>query len=82
LSGYDGRICTINAGKISEEELGRSFPNIPMLGAVVIVSGIIPIENFINDMEDSFKHKFASKPQVIEGNMRALKRSLKEVQEI
>jgi pyruvate ferredoxin oxidoreductase gamma subunit len=82
LSGYGGRICTINAGKISEEELGRSFPNIPMLGAVVIVSGVIPVENFISDMEDSFKHKFASKPQVIEGNMRALKRSLKEVQEI
>jgi pyruvate ferredoxin oxidoreductase gamma subunit len=82
LNGYGGRICTINAGKISEEELGRSFPNIPMLGAVVVVSGIIPIENFINDMENSFRHKFASKPQVIEGNMKALKRSLKEVQEI
>ena len=37
-------------------------------------------EEFIKDMEGSFKHKFASKPQVIEGNMRALKRSLEEVQ--
>jgi pyruvate ferredoxin oxidoreductase gamma subunit len=53
-----------------------------MLGAVVMVSGIIPIENFIHDMEDSFKHKFASKSQVIEGNMKALKRSLKEVREV
>ena len=30
-------------------------------------------------MKSSFQHKFASKPQVIEGNMRALKRSLEEV---
>jgi pyruvate ferredoxin oxidoreductase gamma subunit len=30
-------------------------------------------------MEKSFHHKFATKPQVIEGNMRALKRAMQEV---
>jgi len=74
LKGYEGRVCTIDAGKISEEELGKNFPNTPML------AGVIGEEEFIKDMEGSFKHKFASKPQVIEGNMRALKRSLEEVQ--
>ena len=63
-----------------EEELGKNFPNTPMLAAIVRVSGVIGEEEFIKDMEGSFKHKFASKPQVIEGNMRALKRSLEEVQ--
>ena len=80
LKGYEGRVCTIDAGKISEEELGKNFPNTPMLAAIVRVSGVIGVEEFIKDMEGSFKHKFASKPQVIEGNMRALKRSLEEVQ--
>ena len=80
LKGYEGRVCTIDAGKISEEELGKNFPNTPMLAAIVKVSGVIGEEEFIKDMEGSFKHKFASKPQVIEGNMRALKRSLDEVQ--
>ena len=80
LKGYAGRVCTIDAGKISEEELGKNFPNTPMLAAIVRVSGVIGEEEFIKDMEGSFKHKFASKPQVIEGNMRALKRSLEEVQ--
>ena len=80
LKGYEGRVCTIDAGKISEEELGKNFPNTPMLAAIVRVSGVIGEEEFITDMEGSFKHKFASKPQVIEGNMRALKRSLEEVQ--
>ena len=80
LKGYEGRVCTIDAGKISEEELGKNFPNTPMLAAIVKVTGVIGEEEFIKDMEGSFKHKFASKPQVIEGNMRALKRSLEEVQ--
>ena len=86
LKGYEGRVCTIDAGKISEEELGKNFPNTPMLAAIVQVSQVLETgrfigeEEFIKDMEGSFKHKFASKPQVIEGNMRALKRSLEEVQ--
>ena len=80
LRGYEGKVCTIDAGKISEEELGKNFPNTPMLAAIVKVSGVIGLEEFIHDMEGSFRHKFASKPQVIEGNMRALKRSLEEVQ--
>ena len=29
-------------------------------------------EDFLNDMVASFKHKFAKKPEVIEGNMKAL----------
>ena len=79
LKGYKGRVCTIDAGKISEEELGKNFPNAPMLAAIVKVSGVVEPEAFVKDMEASFKHKFASKPQVIEGNMRALKRSMEEV---
>jgi len=79
MEGYEGQIYTIDAGKISEEELGKNFPNTPMLGAVVKVSGIIPEDDFIADMEASMHHKFATKPQVIEGNMKALKRSMQEV---
>ena len=36
-------------------------------------------EAFLNDMQGSFKHKFAKKPEVIDGNMAALRRSLEEV---
>lgn len=79
LKGYKGRVCTIDAGKISTETLGKNFPNTPMLGAVVKISGIVPQEDFLKDMEGSFKHKFATKPQVIEGNMKALTRSMEEV---
>ena len=80
LKGYEGKVCTIDAGKISEEELGKNFPNTPMLAAVVKVSGVVEADAFVKDMESSFQHKFASKPQVIEGNMRALRRAMEEVQ--
>ena len=76
LKGYAGRVFTIDAGRISEEELGKNFPNT----AIVKVSGVVEPDAFVKDMEASFHHKFTSKPQVIEGNMRALKRSMEEVQ--
>jgi len=79
LKGYKGKVCSIAAGKISEETLGRNMPNTPMLAAAVKISGVIPDEQFINDMEASMKHKFADKPHVIEGNMRAIEKSMKEV---
>ncbi len=81
LKGYTGKVCTIDAGKISIETLGKNFPNTPMLAAIVKVSGVVEPEEFVKDMEASFKHKFASKPQVIEGNMKALKRAMEEVLE-
>lgn len=79
LKGYAGKVCTIDAGKISVETLGKNFPNTPMLAAIVKVSGVVDVEDFIKDMEASFRHKFETKPHVIEGNMAALKRSMEEV---
>lgn len=79
LKDYKGKIYTIDARKVSEETLGNYFPNTPMLAAIVKVSNIMSEEEFLSSMEDSFKHKFAKKPEVIEGNMNALKLALKEV---
>jgi len=82
LKGYNGAIYTIDAKKISEEALGKYFPNTPMLAAIVKVSEIMTDDAFLNDMQGSFKHKFAKKPEVIEGNMKALEMALKEVKRI
>ena len=82
LKGYSGNVYTIDARKISEEALGKYFPNTPMLAAIVKVTGIMSDEDFINDMQSSFKHKFAKKPEVIPGNMQAVEVALKEVKKI
>jgi len=34
---------------------------------------------FLDNMRASFKHKFATKPEVVEGNMKALSMALEEV---
>ena len=82
LKEYEGSVYKIDARKISEEALGRYFPNTPMLAAIVKVSGIMSDEELLNDMVGSFKHKFAKKPEVIDGNMKALEMALKEVKKL
>ena len=82
LKGYKGNVYTIDARKVSMETLGKYFPNTPMLAAIVKVSGIMSDEDFVKDMEGSFKHKFAKKPEVIDGNMKAIELALKEVKKI
>ena len=82
LKDYKGAIYTIDARKISMDALGKYFPNTPMLAAIVKVSKIMDERAFIEDMEGSFKHKFAKKPEVIEGNMKALEMALKEIKKI
>lgn len=82
LKNYNGNIYTIDARKISMDALGKYFPNVPMLAGIVKISGVMTDEELIKDMEGSFKHKFAKKPEVIEGNMNALKVALNEVRKI
>ena len=82
LKGYDGNVFKIDARKVSMETLGKYFPNTPMLAAIVKVSGVMSDEAFLEDMIGSFKHKFAKKPEVIDGNMKALEMALKEVTKV
>lgn len=79
LKGYKGRIVTVDARKISEETLGKNFPNTPMLAAAVEVGHIMEKDDFIREMKASFEHKFAKKPEVISGNMEALERAYDSV---
>ena len=72
LRGYAGRVYTVDARSISIEALGKYFPNSPMLAAAVAVSRVMDKDSFIREMKASYEHKFAKKPEVIEGNMKAL----------
>ncbi len=76
LRGYKGKVYTVDARAISIEALGKNYPNSPMLAAVVAVTGVMESEVFLNEMRASFEHKFAKKPEVIEGNMKALQMTL------
>ncbi len=76
LRGFRGRVYVIDARAISIQALGKYFPNSPMLAAVVAVSGVMEQEVFLKEMRASYQHKFAKKPEVIDGNMKALEMTL------
>ena len=79
LKGYTGKVYTIDARKVSMAALGKYFPNMPMLASIVKVSGVLDETVFLEEMEISFKKKFATKPEVIEGNKKALEMAFEEV---
>ncbi len=79
LHDYKGEVYTLDAKAISMQALGKNYPNSPMLAAVVAVSGVMEQEEFLKEMHDSFRHKFAKKPEVIDGNMKALELTFTEI---
>ena len=78
LHGYKGSVYTVNAKQISMKALGKNYPNSPMLAAAVAVSKVMERKEFLKEMKASFQHKFAKKPEVIEGNMMALELAFEE----
>ena len=79
LNGYEGKVFVINAREVCMQTLGKYFPNMPLLAAIVKVSGVMDEQLFLEEMEGSLQHKFAKKPEVLEGNRQALRMALKEV---
>jgi pyruvate ferredoxin oxidoreductase gamma subunit len=76
---FDGRICTVDASKISEETIGKKIPNTPMLAALVKVTGVLDFDSMMDDTQKKLAKKFAHRPEVIEGNIQSMKRAAQEV---
>lgn len=75
------RLFTIDASRISLETIGKDIPNTPMLGALVKVSGLLDFSRMLADTRKKLEKKFRSKPEVIDGNIKAIERAYKEVVE-
>jgi len=71
------KVYTVDATKIAKETIGRAIPNTPMMGALVRVTGIMPIENVMEYLRKSFGKKFSE--EIIEGNVKAVERAYAEV---
>ena len=81
LNGYKGKVYVIDAHHVCMQTLGKYFPNTPMLAAMVKISGVMEKEIFLKEMEGSLQHKFARKPEVLAGNLAALRMAFEEVHE-
>jgi pyruvate ferredoxin oxidoreductase gamma subunit len=67
------RIFTVDASGIAMQKIGRNIPNTPMLGALVKVSGLLDFNKMLKNTEDKLKKKFVHKPEIVKGNLEAIK---------
>ncbi|MDD5496379.1 MAG: 2-oxoacid:acceptor oxidoreductase family protein [Candidatus Omnitrophica bacterium] len=73
------KVFTVDASTISKETIGRDIPNTPMLGALVKATDILDFKEMLEDTKKKLAKKFKSKPDVIEGNIKAIERAYNEV---
>ncbi len=79
LLKFKGRIMTVNASKIAMETIGMNKPNTPMLGALIKATGIMDFKTMLEDTTHKLQKKFSNKPEIVEGNVNAIKRAYEEV---
>jgi len=73
-----GKVFTVNASHIAIEELGREITNTPMLGALCAATGLFSIDNMAEQIEKNFGKKM--RKDIVEANVRAVRRAAEEVQ--
>jgi pyruvate ferredoxin oxidoreductase gamma subunit len=73
----DRKIFTVDATKIALEEIGKNFPNTPMLGAVARLAGQFSVDSALVQVKASLGKKVP--PKVVDGNLRAVQRGYAEV---
>jgi len=73
------KVFTVDASTISKETIGREIPNTPMLGALIKATGLLDFNAMVDDTKKKLEKKFKNKPEVIEGNIKAIERAYIEV---
>ena len=73
FEGFHGEIYAVDAAEISIRNLGKNLPNTPLLSVVAKLTGVIEENEFFEVMEKAFHDKFPNKPEVVSGNVTALR---------
>ena len=73
------KVYTVDASRISRETIGRDIPNTPMLGALIKATHILDFKEMLEDTRIKLEKKFKSKPEIVEGNLKAIERAYNEV---
>jgi pyruvate ferredoxin oxidoreductase gamma subunit len=75
-----GKVFTVDASHIAIEEIGREITNTPMIGALAKATGLFEIDDLIEQTRKRFT-KLMMKQDIIDANVRAMRRATEEVQE-
>jgi pyruvate ferredoxin oxidoreductase gamma subunit len=79
-TGFEsGRVFAVDASRIALDEMGRDITNTPMLGALARATGLFRIEDLAEQLRDRFSRRIS--PELVEANLRALRRAAEQVQE-
>jgi len=76
---FKGKIFSVDATGIAMDNIGRNLPNTPMLGALARATGIVNIESLARELKSKFGATM--KPEVVEANVKALKKAYENIQE-
>jgi pyruvate ferredoxin oxidoreductase gamma subunit len=79
LDRDDIKVATVDASGIAVDCIGRDIPNTPMMGALLKLVEILPFEEFIERMRADLTAKFRGRENIVEGNIKAIRRAYEEV---
>jgi len=75
IKGY--KVFTVDASKIALDSIGKNFPNIPIIGALLGSTKIMDGEKVAAHIRKTFGKKFNQ--EIVEGNVQAFERAQREV---
>ena len=76
----DVQIYAVDASKIALELVGKDVPNMPMLGALVKVTGVLKFEPMMKAITAKLTDKFrGGKEKYVEPNLKCIRRAYEEV---
>ena len=79
LNFRTGKVFTVDASHIAIEEMGREITNTPMLGALAKATGLVDIDTLVEQVRKDFTKKMM-RPEIVEANVRAIRRAAEELQ--
>ena len=71
------KIFTLSATQIALETIKRPIPNTPMIGALIKVTSMLDLGKVMAHIKERFSEKF--RPEIVEGNLKAIERAYQEV---
>ena len=79
LGWKKGRVFTVDATRIALDTVGRNFPNIPMLGALLKAVDVVSKDSIRNEIRSRLSARVSAK--VAEANINAFERAYNETKE-
>ena len=79
LNWQGQKLYTVDASAIAMDTVKKNVPNTPMMGALLKATNLMDFESMLEDTRHKMEKKFKNRPEVVEGNMAAIRRAYEEV---